>query len=156
MERKTCLYRHFAADGSLLYVGMTNSALRRIDGHRAKSGWVDQIHRVEIEWFATRAEAHAAERAAIVAEQPKHNRIRYHPKPERPQKGPKGADLPGMTRTEKKRRLERAGFRYVEGWLPERDADDMAQRLAAVSAEQQRLLDEPPAPRGPRGPKPKR
>src|SRR5438067_656371 len=38
----TQLYRHFDADGTLLYVGISLSALQRLRGHRAAE-WIDRI-----------------------------------------------------------------------------------------------------------------
>ena len=69
----TALYRHFDADGRLLYVGIARSVTARLAQH-ADSPWDDQIARVEVERFATREEAEAAEREAIRAEKPIHNR----------------------------------------------------------------------------------
>lgn len=70
----TCqLYRHFDKEGSLLYVGVSLSAVARLFGHQ-KSGWVDKISRVEIENFADRLSAERAELAAIRQERPQHNK----------------------------------------------------------------------------------
>ncbi len=70
------LYRHFSADGALLYVGVSLSALRRLGQHADNAHWFSRIARVEIQHFATRAEALAAERAAILSENPAHNLMR--------------------------------------------------------------------------------
>lgn len=70
---KTALYRHFGADGALLYVGLSATPLRRTREHVAGSDWRDLISRVEIEYLHTRADAEAAERAAIKAEAPRFN-----------------------------------------------------------------------------------
>jgi hypothetical protein len=59
------LYRHFDRDGTLLYVRISLSALRRLGDHAQTSGWFSAIKRVEIETFPDRAAAVAAERAAI-------------------------------------------------------------------------------------------
>lgn len=70
----TALYRHFAADGTLLYVGISRTVAARLAAH-ATSGWDRQIARIEVEWFDDRASAETAEREAIRAEKPFHNTI---------------------------------------------------------------------------------
>lgn len=73
MTEPTALYRHFDAEGRLLYVGIARSITARLAQH-ADSPWDDQIATITVERFATRAEAEAAERAAIKTEKPTHNR----------------------------------------------------------------------------------
>lgn len=67
------LYRHFAGDGQLLYVGVSLNAIRRLVEHREASGWFGGVRRVEIEVFASREEVLRAERAAIKRERPQYN-----------------------------------------------------------------------------------
>lgn len=74
-DKPTALYRHFAADGSLLYVGISLSPLARLSQHRDSSPWYGEIARVEVEWHPNREAALAAEKAAIQAEGPRHNVI---------------------------------------------------------------------------------
>lgn len=74
-DKPTALYRHFAADGSLLYVGISLSPIARLCQHRETSGWYGEIARVEVEWHPNREAALAAEKAAIQAEGPRHNVI---------------------------------------------------------------------------------
>ena len=69
----TSLYRHFAADGSLLYVGISLSWPARTKAHAGGSQWFEQVARVEIEQFDTREAALEAERIAIKTEKPKFN-----------------------------------------------------------------------------------
>ena len=69
----TCLYRHFDADGKLLYIGISLNGLARLHQHQKSSAWFYRIARVDMAWFPSRGEAEAAERAAIVAERPAHN-----------------------------------------------------------------------------------
>lgn len=69
----TALYRHFDADGRLLYVGISLSPARRLSNHAAGSRWADKIAHVTIEWLPTRQEALAAEGRAIASENPLHN-----------------------------------------------------------------------------------
>lgn len=73
----TCeLYRHFDKDGALVYVGISNSALKRTMNHRSQSKWFDIVVRIEIERFPDRETALAAEEAAIQNEKPLLN-LRY-------------------------------------------------------------------------------
>ncbi len=67
------LYRHFDKDGRLLYVGVSLSALSRLAQHRDASHWFQEIASVKIEVFEDRKAALAAERDAIVKENPLHN-----------------------------------------------------------------------------------
>lgn len=69
----TSLYRHFACDGSLLYVGISLSWLARTKAHSRSSRWFEQVAKVEIERFPSRAAALDAERDAIRSERPKFN-----------------------------------------------------------------------------------
>lgn len=73
-----CLYRHFAADGELLYVGISLCAVNRLGQHKEHSTWFDRIARVDIERLETREAALAAERLAIVEERPVYN-VLHHP-----------------------------------------------------------------------------
>ena len=72
-EAKTALYRHFDASGAVLYIGIATHPEKRAAQHRIESSWADKSHRVELEWFDSRREAMAAERAAIQAEKPPFN-----------------------------------------------------------------------------------
>ena len=72
-EGKTQLYRHYGADGSLLYVGVSLSTVQRLSQHRDGSGWFTEIKRIEVEDFLTRQEALRAETRAIIEEDPKYN-----------------------------------------------------------------------------------
>lgn len=73
---KTQLYRHFDKDGTLLYVGISLSAIYRLSQHGDHSEWFNSISRVEIESFETREMAIEAEARAIFNEKPKHNIMR--------------------------------------------------------------------------------
>ena len=69
---KTYLYRHFDAENSLLYVGISLSAINRLSQHR-RSAWADQIVNVKVEQYPSRHAALVAEFIAIQTECPKHN-----------------------------------------------------------------------------------
>lgn len=100
----TSLYRHYDAEGALLYIGISLSWPSRTREHAGGSRWFDQVARVEIENFDTREEALTAEREAIKREKPKfnvvHNRARTRsrseqPKPNRPSSAPLFAGIIG-------------------------------------------------------------
>ena len=69
---KCDLYRAFDASGSLLYVGISWLAVRRIPQHAGKD-WFDDVARIDISKFQSRQEALDAEKKAIIEEKPKHN-----------------------------------------------------------------------------------
>lgn len=73
------LYRHFDDAGLLLYVGVSLSAMGRLERHREASPWFWNIAKVEIQRFSTREESLAAERHAIMNEHPLFN-LRMAPK----------------------------------------------------------------------------
>lgn len=75
IDTPTSLYRHFASDGALLYVGISLSWPARTKAHAKGSRWFEQVAKVEIERFADRASALDAEREAIKREKPKFNVI---------------------------------------------------------------------------------
>lgn len=70
---KAALYRHFDADGRLLYVGVSNCAVQRTSRHAKASRWFDRVATITVEWFASRADALAAEQRAIAVEGPSEN-----------------------------------------------------------------------------------
>ncbi len=76
----TALYRHFDADGCLLYVGISATPFKRTADHARCADWFSSIARIEIEHHATRADALAAERSAIILECPRHNKMHNAPK----------------------------------------------------------------------------
>lgn len=71
--RPTTLYRAFGADGTLLYIGISVDADRRIRQHAKCKPWWPEVARVEREIYASQWNAAAAERAAIQRESPVHN-----------------------------------------------------------------------------------
>jgi hypothetical protein len=67
------LYRFFAEDGALLYVGITNNPARRFAQHGAARDWWLEVATIRLEMYPSREAVLAAERAAIVAERPRYN-----------------------------------------------------------------------------------
>ena len=70
---RTALYRQYADDNSLLYVGISLNAQNRLSQHYKSSAWFTEVTDVKIEWFDTREEALKAEVDAIRSEKPKCN-----------------------------------------------------------------------------------
>lgn len=68
------VYRHFSEDGELLYVGVTGNLPVRAYVHKLSSAWWNKVHCTTSVPYSTRAEAEAAEAAAILREQPTYNR----------------------------------------------------------------------------------
>lgn len=96
----TSLYRHFASDGSLLYIGISLSWPERTKAHAQKSRWFDLVARVEIENYPDRDAALKAEREAIQREKPKFNVVHNSRKQSAPIKSaadPKDPVLAGIS-----------------------------------------------------------
>lgn len=83
-----CLYRHYDAEGALLYIGISSSLAHRIEAHRRASDWFPLVVSISVQHFDTREALEEAERAAIVAEKPPHNRrVDGAPHVVKPQRG---------------------------------------------------------------------
>ena len=76
---KTSLYRHFDANGQLLYVGISKGLMARISGHERDSGWFWDIATITLQTYQTREEALYAEAVAIRDENPSYNKARPVP-----------------------------------------------------------------------------
>ena len=74
------LYRHFDKDSTLLYVGVSLSAVHRLSQHKTHSGWFENISRVEIEKHDSRELSIVAETEAIIREKPLHNIMKKNQK----------------------------------------------------------------------------
>lgn len=85
-ERPAAVYRLYAADGTLLYIGSAYAPDARWDEHRKKP-WAAKVARRSEAWFPDRAAAYAAETAAIKSELPRHNITNN---PAAPPRGPLG------------------------------------------------------------------
>jgi hypothetical protein len=70
----TQLYRHFDAEGRLLYVGISLSAIHRLAQHKKTAEWHKNIAKVTVETFETREAALLAETIAIQKENPIYNK----------------------------------------------------------------------------------
>lgn len=69
-SRRCALYRHFDANGVLLYIGISDTPVSRGKDHAKYSRWVQYAARIEAVWLDSREEAERAERDAIVREKP--------------------------------------------------------------------------------------
>lgn len=67
------VYRCWAEDGTLLYVGQTAEGTARLRQHETGTPWWPEVASVSWERFSSREEMDEAERAAIRAESPVHN-----------------------------------------------------------------------------------
>jgi hypothetical protein len=105
---QTALYRHYDAEGRLLYVGISLSAVQRLAQHADKD-WSADIRRVEIEMHPDRGTAEAAEKAAIKAESPIHNKTGWRGKRARKPSPLDWIDRSGLSRPEI---CERAGISH--------------------------------------------
>lgn len=73
---KADVYRFHAADGTLLYVGMTSRAMKRWQDHSEQKTWWEDVAYVRVEHYPTREDAAVAEASAIMNENPQHNGYR--------------------------------------------------------------------------------
>lgn len=81
MSVRTALYRHYSADGQLLYVGISDCLSERDKQHAATSIWHDQVTSSRVEWHDSRSIAVAAERRAIRDESPRFNSMHVNAGP---------------------------------------------------------------------------
>lgn len=72
-DQPTTLYRMLAAEGELLYVGISMSSLQRMMQHRSTKTWWREIAHIEFVHYPNRTEARAAERVSIADENPRYN-----------------------------------------------------------------------------------
>lgn len=69
----TALYRHYAADGSLLYVGVARREPARRRQHKRTAKWFSLVTRTEIQTLPSRAIALETELLVIRSENPLYN-----------------------------------------------------------------------------------
>ncbi|MEC3995233.1 GIY-YIG nuclease family protein [Actinacidiphila sp. DG2A-62] len=74
-DQPTAVYRLYGADGTLLYIGLTNSPETRWKYHALTKEWWPLVARKTVDWRPNRLDAERTEAAAIQAEGPRHNCI---------------------------------------------------------------------------------
>jgi predicted GIY-YIG superfamily endonuclease len=67
------LYRFFGADGTLLYVGITNNPSRRFSQHGVQREWWLEVETIRMERHPDRESVLLAEKRAIQEERPRYN-----------------------------------------------------------------------------------
>ena len=78
-EKPHALYRVFAADGTLLYVGCSYHICQRLAAHSSTKVWVHEIATIKVTWYNNEITGRRAEAAAILSEGPKYNRMKPEP-----------------------------------------------------------------------------
>jgi predicted GIY-YIG superfamily endonuclease len=79
---RTALYRYFAADDELLYIGISADPEERWKVHKwgpNRMSWIRQVTRRAVEWHESRPAALKAEEEAIRSERPRYNGTHNHP-----------------------------------------------------------------------------
>lgn len=76
-ESPTWLYRYYANDAELLYVGISNEPHTRMMRH-VRNDWFKRAVATFYECFPLRRLAEAAEQLAIITEDPTYNEVRRH------------------------------------------------------------------------------
>lgn len=69
-----CVYRCFNSGKGLIYIGSAKARLKRLMSHASESPWWPEVADVTAEHYPTLFEARVAERLAIEAERPLHNK----------------------------------------------------------------------------------
>ena len=76
----TALYRIWGDADLLLYIGVSDDFGSRWKQHAKQQPWWDEMRRLTVDaWYESRAQAEAAEQAAIKAEAPKYNKQHVTP-----------------------------------------------------------------------------
>lgn len=69
------VYRCYGADRQPIYIGSSITPLKRQKGHESRSSWWPEVTEVQVTRYPTLFEARAAERLAIIAENPVRNKL---------------------------------------------------------------------------------
>lgn len=72
-KKPQTLYRMYAVDGTLLYVGITQRQMQRFHQHASQKQWWGDVARIDVQHYPDRQAVADAERAAIETERPRHN-----------------------------------------------------------------------------------
>jgi len=123
---QTALYRFFASDGRLLYIGITVDIATRWQSHAGSAPWWHLQASHTVEYYAHRADAEAAERAAVRIERPLYNVVYAEPGT-----GRKGALAYPEVRNARPARAASERGPIEEPWRP---TDEQSAALDAVTA----------------------
>lgn len=121
-EERAAVYRFYAADDALLYVGVTQRFGTRWSSHAKEKPWWPQVARQAVIWYDTRAEALAIETEAIRTENPVYN-VLHAPKPLKPRVPASALDHTFITKFRIPRRLWDAYGRVTGHLDTDRSAD---------------------------------
>lgn len=121
-EERAAVYRFYAADDTLLYVGVTQRLGTRWSAHARQKPWWLRVARQTVVWYHTRAEALEVEAVAIKTENPVHN-IQHVPKPPRPRRPASEMDHTFITRFRIPKVMWEAYGRVAERISTDRSAD---------------------------------
>lgn len=91
---RTGVYRIRGDAAELLYIGMTNCLPARWNSHMLYQPWWHEVRALSIEYYDSREEAAAAEKAAILAERPKYNKAYLMPSRTGPRPKPRVVTVP--------------------------------------------------------------
>jgi predicted GIY-YIG superfamily endonuclease len=72
VKNEAAVYRAYAEDGRLLYVGVSEQLPNRLQAHRSKPWW-SEVVRVTAKFYRNRMDAYRAETEAVEAERPLYN-----------------------------------------------------------------------------------
>lgn len=125
------LYRLFDSRGELLYIGITNDVRRRFIGHASVQPWWPEVTSCQTAFLPNRAALEEAERIAIKAERPRHNKRHL------PGLGAKAASRPRRSRQPRRR--------YEDGLLvlsvePQVFADRYGRILGPIERGRRRVI----------------
>ena len=81
VNKPTALYRHFTKHNTLLYIGISLSAIYRLSQHARQSHWYRMIDYIRIVHYPSRESALKAEYKAIKKEKPKFNIVHKYREP---------------------------------------------------------------------------
>jgi tRNA(His) guanylyltransferase len=70
---RTAVYRLFAADNTLLYVGVAEQFGVRWEQHSKLQPWWEHVDHQTVHWYPNRGEAEATEKRAVIEEKPAYN-----------------------------------------------------------------------------------
>lgn len=74
LDTPHAVYRIYAADETLLYIGCSSAIGKRLGAHISSQPWRLQIEKITVKWYKGWLVAAKAEAEAIITEKPKYNK----------------------------------------------------------------------------------